>query len=105
MLPGECKGMDGVICKGEGDGGPDDLHGTITLELQVCKSNAGWYLGYWCPKCGPYSRESGYFPTEAAATAALEKDPKAHARTPGFNPAGLELQIGDPDSADPDYRD
>ena len=38
-----------------------------TLPLQVCRSNAGAYIGYWCPKCGPYSRESGYFKSSELA--------------------------------------
>ena len=33
------------------------------LYLEVCRSNAGYYLGYKCSKCGPFSRESGYYPT------------------------------------------
>jgi len=40
--------------------------GTI-LSLSVCHSGAGYYLGYWCPECGPYGRESGYMPTEEQA--------------------------------------
>ncbi len=32
----------------------------VLLELKVCKSAAGWYVGTWC-KCGPYSRESVYY--------------------------------------------
>lgn len=39
----------------------------IDLPLTVCRSAAGWYVGTWCPQCGPYSRESGYFRTERAA--------------------------------------
>ena len=31
------------------------------LPLKVCVSHAGYYVGKICPKCGPYSRESGYF--------------------------------------------
>ena len=38
--------------------------------LDVHRSGAGYYVGSWC-RCGPYSRESGYYPTRAAAAAAL----------------------------------
>ena len=31
----------------------------------------GWYIGTWC-RCGPYSRESGYYHTQALALEALE---------------------------------
>jgi len=37
------------------------------MELGVHQSAAGWYIGFWCDRCGPYSRESGYFGTEAGA--------------------------------------
>lgn len=39
--------------------------------LGVDKSAAGYYIGFRC-NCGPYSRESGYFPTKAAAEKAFE---------------------------------
>jgi hypothetical protein len=32
-----------------------------TLPLKVIKSAAGYYVGYICPKCGPYDRISLYF--------------------------------------------
>ena len=41
------------------------------LPLQVCHSNAGYYLGHYCPKCGPYSRETDYFPTREKAETEL----------------------------------
>jgi len=41
------------------------------LELEVLKSAAGYYLGSWC-ECGPHSRESGYYSSEAFAGLALE---------------------------------
>lgn len=40
------------------------------LYLEVLRSNAGYYLGYKCSKDGPFSRESGYYPTEQAAFSA-----------------------------------
>ncbi len=33
------------------------------LKLRVLRSAAGYYLGFFCPNCGPYSRQSGYFST------------------------------------------
>ena len=42
----------------------------ITPELKVHRSAAGWYIGTYC-NCGPYSRESGYYATEALAQRAL----------------------------------
>ena len=39
-------------------------------KIAVYGSAAGYYLGSWC-RCGPYSRESGYYPTRQAAEAAL----------------------------------
>lgn len=41
------------------------------LTLEVLKSAAGYYLGYFCPNCGPYSRVSGYFNTEEQAELAI----------------------------------
>ena len=32
----------------------------VTPALEVCQSPAGYYIGTYC-KCGPYSRESGYY--------------------------------------------
>jgi len=42
----------------------------VTPALQVLKSAAGYYIGTQC-KCGPYSRESFYYPLKALADAAL----------------------------------
>ena len=41
------------------------------LEIQVCKSMAGYYVGFWCDRCGPYSRESGYYRSYEEAEKAL----------------------------------
>jgi len=41
------------------------------LPLKVCHSAAGFYLGYFCPNCGPYDRVSGYM-TEGEAINALK---------------------------------
>ena len=43
------------------------------LEIQVCKSMAGHYIGFWCDRCGPYSRESGYYQSREEAEKALSK--------------------------------
>lgn len=40
---------------------------------KVMHSAAGHYIGYTCG-CGPYSRESGYFPNLKIANAALSKN-------------------------------
>ena len=58
MLSGQCVGLNGAKC----DCGAE-------LELKVCKSAAGHYLGYICPNCGPYSRETGYMTEEDAELA------------------------------------
>ncbi len=64
------------------------------LPLRVLKSHAGYYIGTFkdfpegdipfeeMEKCGPFSRESvEYFPTEAAAIAALETGEWTQKRT------------------------
>jgi hypothetical protein len=61
MLPGECVGSLTETC----------FDCRSEMVIRVCRSAAGYYLGFLCPKCGPYSRESGYFPTRDDATAAL----------------------------------
>lgn len=33
----------------------------------VYHSAAGYYIGYWCNKCGPYSRETEYFSSMKSA--------------------------------------
>ena len=40
-------------------------------ELEILQSAAGYYLGFRDQEGFPYSRESDYFPTEAAAQSAL----------------------------------
>lgn len=42
------------------------------LKLQVCQSNAGFYLGFMCDCCGPYSRETGYWGTKEEAETVLK---------------------------------
>ena len=41
------------------------------LNLKVCKSQAGYYIGYWCDNCGPYERISGYYQSHETAQNAL----------------------------------
>ena len=60
VIPGET-GHAGKACQGCCE----------LLELKVCQSAAGYYLGTWC-LCGPFSRESGYYPSEKAAQDALD---------------------------------
>jgi len=61
VLPGETAGLSGATCVCGAE-----------LELSVCSSAAGYYLGYWCDGCGPYSRETGYFRTREQAEKELE---------------------------------
>ena len=63
MLPGETieSGASNTCCNEK-------------LVLQVLMSCAGYYIGTQCPHCGPYSRESGYYKTKAAAEKALATD-------------------------------
>ena len=42
------------------------------LKLEVLYSGAGYYLGYMCPECGPYARESEYM-TKGEAYVELAK--------------------------------
>ncbi len=42
-----------------------------TLTIRVCKSVAGHYLGYICPKDGPYDRVTAYM-TEGRAKFILD---------------------------------
>lgn len=42
------------------------------LDLRVLNTPAGYYLGFWCPSHGPYSRETGYM-SEQSAHAILDE--------------------------------
>lgn len=54
-----------------GSGGPNVCEDCKThVKPEVLQSAAGYYIGTWC-KCGPYSRESGYYDTKAMAQVAL----------------------------------
>ena len=63
MIIGECVNDDTVRCS----------CGKI-LKIGVYKSNAGYYIGFWCDNCGPYSRESNYYKTRAEAQQCLDHD-------------------------------
>ena len=62
MLPGECVGDTITSCVDCGK----------TLKIQVLRSGAGYYIGFFCNNCGPYSRESGYYKTPEEAQRALD---------------------------------
>jgi hypothetical protein len=62
MLPGE------TILSGAPETCPDC--GVFVLPFEVLESGAGFYIGTMCND-GPYSRESGYFPTREEAETAL----------------------------------
>lgn len=72
-IEGELNGVEGAEC----DCG-------AKLELGVQMSGAGYYLGYWCDQCGPWSRESDYFRTRAEAEKALEREGTGHLRDTEF---------------------
>jgi hypothetical protein len=61
VIAGELNGLDGAVCCDCG----------ANLHLMVCHSMAGYYLGYFCGECGPYSRESDYFEKREDAQRAL----------------------------------
>ena len=60
-LPGECVGDTQTVC----------LECGAVPDIQVLRSPAGYYIGFLCPRCGPYSRESGYFRSRKEAETAL----------------------------------
>ena len=70
-IQGELSGLSGAAC--------DSCQ--RKLELQVCESAAGFYLGYVCPSCGPWSRETGYYGNREEAEAELAKPAPAKLRT------------------------
>jgi hypothetical protein len=60
-LPGECVNDTKTTCHECGT--------ELTIDIQ--KSAAGYYIGFFCPECGPYSRESGYYRSYEEAEKAL----------------------------------
>ena len=63
-LPGECVNDSQTVCFECG----------VELNIQVLSSAAGYYIGFFCPHCGPYSRESGYYLSREEAELALSRD-------------------------------
>ena len=61
-LLGECVNAEEVDCEACG----------THLKIEILRSNAGYYIGFLCPKCGPYSRESGYYRRYSDAEFALK---------------------------------
>jgi hypothetical protein len=57
----------------------------ISITLTVCHSQAGYYVGAWC-KCGPYCRETGYYPTHEKAKAVLDDLQPEDLRKGGYFP-------------------
>ena len=45
--------------------------GTVQT-IQVLSGAAGYYIGFFCPECGFYSRESGYFHSRDEAETAFD---------------------------------
>jgi len=60
-LPGECVNETSTICHECG----------TELSIDIQKSAAGYYVGFFCMTCGPYSRESGYYRSYEEAEKAL----------------------------------
>lgn len=53
-------------------GAPTICECGIQLQPKVCQSAAGYYIGYWCDHCGPWTRESGYYRDRTRAQADLD---------------------------------
>ncbi len=62
--PGECVNATRTACFNCG----------TKLAVKVCVSGAGFYIGFFCLNCGPYSRESGYFSSREEAEQVLNSD-------------------------------
>lgn len=61
VAPGECVNDVVTTCSGC----------KTKLNVDVYRSPAGYYIGFFCPNCGPYSRESGYYASYCDAKRAL----------------------------------
>jgi uncharacterized Zn finger protein len=64
LIPGETLGYKaaGIQCTDCGE----------NMELKVMKSGGGFYLGYGCSMCGPYTRETDYIKDRKSAQGLLE---------------------------------
>ena len=60
VMPGECRGTTTTTCFCGKE-----------LKLMIL-TTCGPYLGFFCPKCGPFSRETEYFPKREDAEKALK---------------------------------
>jgi hypothetical protein len=67
-LPSECANETQTVCVECG----------TTIDLRILCSAAGYYIGFFCPECGPYSRESGYFHSRDEAETAFDLGDSAH---------------------------
>jgi predicted RNA-binding Zn-ribbon protein involved in translation (DUF1610 family) len=63
-LPGECVNATQTVC----------YECQAVLDIEVLSSAAGYYIGFLCPNCGPYSRESGYYRSREDAQRALDSE-------------------------------
>ncbi len=73
-IEGELNGVHGTQC---------DCGAELKLDVHM-SGGGGYYLGYWCDQCGPWSRESDYFKTRADAEKALEREGADHLRDTEF---------------------
>ena len=62
-LTGECVKASSTAC----------IECGAELSIKVCVSAAGYYIGFFCPQCGPYSRESGYYGSREEVEMALSR--------------------------------
>jgi hypothetical protein len=89
-VDGELSGLKGVTCS--------DCE--TELPLQVLSTPAGYYLGYFCPHCGPYSRETGYYKKREQAEAELKrwqdeaKEPE-EVRDTEYHPDNLDVEMAE----------
>ena len=73
-----------------GHAGTNCMDCDTPVELKVCRSAAGFFVGTVCPKCpGTYSRESGYYPDEETAQRAM--DSGNYGRSTDFHPGPLVI--------------
>ena len=63
-LPGECINATHAVC----------CECQAVLDIEVLSSAAGYYIGFLCPNCGPYSRASGYYRSREDAQHALDSE-------------------------------